>query len=636
MRSCMGKAVVLLVGVATLAIGAAPVAYAADGVELGTAGVASTKATADVEQTVSQQELDGVYDQLKTPYKQGLIEFDGFDQTGLEIDCASVYRSNGRWYMSFVSVPEGAIGDQGYTTHLAVSDNLRDWKYVGIIFQNEPKGTADRRLQSAAFPALEDTTWGGSYELEQVDGKYWFSTMEGTVGGYEGEPMNIGLLSTTDPTDPAAFAHEDGLLLTTKDADASVGETAVLYRSNIIHDPAKTTGYEYVMYYNARNKDRLPGYGTPIERLFMAGSNDMKTWTRIKSTEPAGDLGAILVLKDSAGKPLRITGDPQVVKMGDLWVINVFSYENSSAFDTFAVSKDLIHWTPWNGTPTVEKSADKNAPDSKHAHKPWIVKDENGAVYHFYTARSKASARRGIALATNTDFTNKVAPAISGVKNEVSVEYGSQFDPMAGVSATDDQDGDVKVTVSVTFDGDTVDKVDTTRPGIYTLTYRAADREGNIATATSTVTVGESPTPEPSTDTTAPTFAGIKDATIDFGTHFNPLAGVSATDDRDGDITAGITVTGAVDTSKAGTYTLVYTVSDAAGNTAEAKRTITVKAKAGEPGDQVDKDQAGKDQTGDGQELSRTGSSIAVVAAVFAALLTAGLTLRSARRKRRD
>ena len=52
--------------------------------------------------------------------------------------------------------------------------------------------------------------------------------------------------------------------------------------------------------------------------------------------------------------------------------------------------------------------------------------------------------------------------------------------------------------------------------------------------------------------------------------------GVEAHDVRDGNITSSITVSGSVDVNTTGTYTLTYTVSDAAGNEANITRTVHV------------------------------------------------------------
>lgn len=52
--------------------------------------------------------------------------------------------------------------------------------------------------------------------------------------------------------------------------------------------------------------------------------------------------------------------------------------------------------------------------------------------------------------------------------------------------------------------------------------------------------------------------------------------GFSATDNKDGDITANVIVTGSVDTATVGAYTLTYSVEDAAGNRASVTRTVRV------------------------------------------------------------
>jgi hypothetical protein len=53
-------------------------------------------------------------------------------------------------------------------------------------------------------------------------------------------------------------------------------------------------------------------------------------------------------------------------------------------------------------------------------------------------------------------------------------------------------------------------------------------------------------------------------------------AGATAEDDVDGDITGDIVTDNQVDTSLSGAYGVYYTVKDAAGNTANAKRTVIV------------------------------------------------------------
>lgn len=324
--------------------------------------------------SITQNELNMVYEELKTPYKYGVVVNGTGDEGIIDVDCQGVFRYHNKWYMTYVSYnPHSAYG--GYRTNLASSPNLLDWKFEGVIFQN----CADYP-QCAAFPSLFNTEWNGSNSLEAFDGKYWWTTMEGAVKGYEGEPMNIGQLSAADPSDFRTFVHEGQLLLTTADPDVRAGERGTLYKSNIIRDKQKTTGYEYVMYYNA--KDSSPW----VERIFMAVSEDMRHWKRY---------GESYVLYIDGH---TITGDPQIIKMGDLWVMNLFGYvAGVSAYDTFAVSKDLVNWTLWNGQPTIQASEDY---DSKHAHKPWIMKHE-GVVYHFYCARALDGRPRSIALATS-------------------------------------------------------------------------------------------------------------------------------------------------------------------------------------------------------------------------------------------
>jgi len=88
---------------------------------------------------------------------------------------------------------------------------------------------------------------------------------------------------------------------------------------------------------------------------------------------------------------------------------------------------------------------------------------------------------------------------------------------------------------------------------------------------------GTKPELPPVKDVTPPvlTLLGSASMTINRGTAFVE-PGYRAIDDVDGDITSKVVVSGSADTAVVGRYTLTYTVSDAAGNTARATRTVNV------------------------------------------------------------
>lgn len=74
-----------------------------------------------------------------------------------------------------------------------------------------------------------------------------------------------------------------------------------------------------------------------------------------------------------------------------------------------------------------------------------------------------------------------------------------------------------------------------------------------------------------------PVITGIENKTIFIYTNFNNMLGVKAMDSKGNDITKDVRVSGdIIDTSVPGVYTLIYTVSDKAGNEAREERVITV------------------------------------------------------------
>jgi chitinase len=150
-------------------------------------------------------------------------------------------------------------------------------------------------------------------------------------------------------------------------------------------------------------------------------------------------------------------------------------------------------------------------------------------------------------------------PIFKGIEN-ARVLHNTVFDPMAGVTATDKEDG--VLTSSIDVEG----YVETSVLGTYILTYRVKDTDNNETTQARTVEVYSQ----------KPVFDGVSDTTVALGATFDPMAGVSASDAEDGDLTSSIVQTGSVDVNEVGNYTLVYRVTDSANQTTTADRKVSV------------------------------------------------------------
>ena len=121
-------------------------------------------------------------------------------------------------------------------------------------------------------------------------------------------------------------------------------------------------------------------------------------------------------------------------------------------------------------------------------------------------------------------------------------------------------DGEVPVVIY----GDTVD--DTSSPTTYTILYSAIDAAGNIGINSRTVNVVDNILP-------VVTLNGSSSINIECGSTYTEL-NATAVDNIDGALS--VTVNGEVNTSKAGTYTIEYLATDAAGNTGSTTRTVIV------------------------------------------------------------
>lgn len=154
-------------------------------------------------------------------------------------------------------------------------------------------------------------------------------------------------------------------------------------------------------------------------------------------------------------------------------------------------------------------------------------------------------------------------PVISGAVDR-TINRGDQFIPLQGITANDEEDGDL--TNQVTYSGNVNPNV----AGTYQATYTVVDSAGNIDTVSVVITVII-------VDEEEPLISGAGDVTIMIGDPaFTILSGVTANDTIDGDLTADIVTEGVVNVWVPDDYSITYTVEDEAGNEASRTRTVTV------------------------------------------------------------
>lgn len=346
-------------------------------------------------QKISKNVMQKIYDEVKTPYKYGMVVApkDNYHQ----IDCPMVYREGGKWYMTYVvyNGKDGTDG-RGYETWLATSDDLLQWKTLGRLLCYADKEWDMN--QRAGYPALIDWTWNGSYEMAKYKGRHWMSYFGGEGTGYEAirKPLNMGMAFTKgDITQAHPWETSPSPVLSINDKSAQWWEKLTHYKSTVYWDKNKTLGKPFVMFYNAGGIN--PANQLKAERIGIALSSNMTSWRRLPLRTAKRKTGNPVFFHEAPG---IITGDAQIVKFPHYYVMFYFSAYNPerkyNAYNTFAVSRDLVNWQDWEGADLVYPSKPY---DDMFAHKSYVLKHQ-GVVYHFYCAVNHAG-QRGIAVATS-------------------------------------------------------------------------------------------------------------------------------------------------------------------------------------------------------------------------------------------
>ena len=178
-----------------------------------------------------------------------------------------------------------------------------------------------------------------------------------------------------------------------------------------------------------------------------------------------------------------------------------------------------------------------------------------------------ATATQAVIVEGNGE-TSDLKPTLT-VPTAATIHIGGSFDPMAKVLAIDNEDGDLTSKVKVNGE------VNTSKVGIYVLTYTVTDSKGHEVTAKQTITVKV----RDEVKNEIPILKVPATNTITEGDQFDPMVGVLATDKEDGDVTSNVTYEGTVDTSKAGTFEIIYSVKDSVGNEVHTMQKVLVKDK---------------------------------------------------------
>lgn len=325
---------------------------------------------------IEAEVMEEIYQKLRTPLKCGPV----MKLEDKFTDSPSIFCLNDCYCMYFVTISK-ECSTSGYETHLAVSKDLRHWEDKGTVLERDGSDRWDSR-QIAGYAAFMPIAFEGNHELKRIGGEYCLFYLGGNQDGYEPDPLYTGMVLCADPMAPSTYRRMGEPILSPCDADCRPGEEKTIYKHFPFEDSARATGYPYVDFYNAKDREDR-------ERIYLAVSEDGIHWERY------GDGPALDQITDDPEG--RICGDPQILKIGDLYVMLYFRYRRGAgAYNTFACSRDLICWTPWEGKPLIEPEF---AWEDVHAHKSCFLR-ENGINYHFYCAVNSRN-ERFIALAVS-------------------------------------------------------------------------------------------------------------------------------------------------------------------------------------------------------------------------------------------
>ncbi len=452
------------------------------------------------------------------------------------------------WHFALTN---GTLSEYSYTftNHTEEGEKYVEFTKIPLIKEDS----------QSAF-TLEYSTDGSSFSTDVPELKNLVAfrvTLKSTIEGDEDPKLNVEY--AFKPINiPKDFVNSEHLIIggyqTTKYGNTWVSDI----NSNMIHFYESTPNHAPVIH----TEDKTIEVGdkfNPMDGVTATDKEDGNITKDIKvientvDTSKAGTYKVVYAVTDSSGA--TTTEDITVtVKLKDLTLNNapVIKAENKTI-------KVGDKFNPMDGVSAIDKE-DGNITKDIKVIKNTVDTSEVGTYKVVYKVTDSKGATTTKSIVVTVRSNDK--PIISGA-DDTSIKEETSFDPMDGVTAIDTEDGNITKHIKVTG------SVDTNKPGKYELTYKVTDKDGNSTTVKRTIIVNSK---ELHVNNLPVIHA--EDKTIEVGDKFNPMTRVTAYDEEDGNITKDIKVIeNTVNTSKAGTYKVVYKVTDS--NGAATTKSIT-------------------------------------------------------------